>query len=662
MLAHRFYSAARMLNYYINFKKRLKTILLIIFCLTVPLIVVGSVIIIPEVSLNFKKSLSTKDDDRIQTTTITRKKIENSPTNILSDLLEQEQSIVRIINNTNDNSQLVMSIRGFGDNAFANSLIIIDGFPLANPSVLAPNFNAIALADIASINIIQGSEGSLWGDQAVGGVVKIDTIHPEKALIDANMSYGSYNKQFYNLLIGDKFSNGLFFKLLGFSNNTDNYRQHNHQTDEGITSQIGVDYSTGSLTANAKFYNDRIELPGGLTQQQYDSNPQQASNFVNFSHYDTQVYQIIHKQALGQNWTIETRLAHNVIQGDGYINSAYTRQDLLNTWNPVLTGTIFNSKVLLGYEGQASNFQLINSVTQQKASAQQNDLYSQIVIPLFSKLDFTFGGRSAWQDNAVTEANSQSDLNQNNQVFVTEQGLAYHISKQWDFFIRRDGNFRFPKANELTTLPAGVDLLLPQTGVSYEGGAKRQTLRQTTQLSIYRLQLNNEIAYDPTQTALAPFGSYSNYPKTLRQGITLTELLRLTEKFTLDGQVNYVNARFAAGSDDGNLIPAVPAWNGNLGLTYQLQPHLRAKYTALYTGSRYPSQDVDNVGQKLSAYWLSNVALQYLHKPFNISFEVENLFNQRYSMYTIYSPTTQSNTYYPGAGRNYLLTAKVFVD
>src|SRR5262245_59846742 len=117
---------------------------------------ITATLVIPEVRLIFKKTLSTQDDERVQTTQISRKKIEASPPTCLSDLLKQEQSIARVINNSNDNSQLVVSIRGFGDNAFANTLIVIDGFPLTNPSILAPNFNAVSLADILGINILQG--------------------------------------------------------------------------------------------------------------------------------------------------------------------------------------------------------------------------------------------------------------------------------------------------------------------------------------------------------------------------------------------------------------------------------------------------------------------------------------------------------------------------
>ena len=139
------------------YKKKQIFIVLALF-LMIPTILATTALVIPEVSLKLKKNVSTKETQQAQTTTISRKKIQASPTAFLSDLLAQEQSVIRITNNTNDNSQSILSIRGFGDNAFANSLVVVDGFPLTNTSVLAPAFNAISLADVARINIIQGSQ------------------------------------------------------------------------------------------------------------------------------------------------------------------------------------------------------------------------------------------------------------------------------------------------------------------------------------------------------------------------------------------------------------------------------------------------------------------------------------------------------------------------
>jgi len=638
------------------------TLIAVLLCLVVQPVTASTAVVIPETHLKLKQTTSTTEQQRVQTTTISHKKIENSPTTTLSDLLTQEQSVVRVTNNTNDNSQPVLSIRGFGDNAYTNSLIVVDGFPLTNPSILAPSFNAISLADIVHISIIQGSQGSLWGDQAVGGVVKIDTIQPEKPLASASIGYGSYHQKVYDMLLGDKFANGVFFKLHGFADNTGNYRYYNQQSSEGMSSELGVDYATGSLALKASIYNNDSDLPGGLTKQQYDSDPRQATTPGRFNTFQTQIYQLIHKQQLVNDWVLETRVAHNAIQGNGLALAPYTRQDSLNTLNPMLVGTLFNNKVTFGYEGQAGSFQVVNSGVQQKGEMQQNDLYTQVVAPLFSKLDLTLGGRSAWQDQNASNTANHSSLDLDHHVFVSEQGLAYHLSTDWTLFLRRDGNFRFAKANEQTALPLSMAPLLPQTGVSYETGTQWQTLRQTTQLSLYRLKLNDEIAYDPTQTSTAPLGSYSNLPPTLRYGATLSELYHFTDKLTAEGQINYVDARFAGGIDNHLLIPAVPALNNNLSLAYLFKPHWQVRYTALYTGSRYPSQDVTNTGEKLPSYWLSDISLQYLHQQVNVSFAIDNVFNQRYPLYTFYNPSQQTSTYYPGMGRNFLVTTKVFLS
>lgn len=617
--------------------------------------------VIPEVNLHTKTTLAKKQDVQAQVTHITRKEIADSPVIHLSELLKQEQSIVRVINNSGDNSQPILSIRGFGDNAVANTLILVDGFPLTNPSLLAPNFNSIVLSDIERVDIIQGSEGPLWGDQAVGGVINIITRHPEKKLLEVESALGSYNKNYLSVLLGNKLNNGFFFKAFGFTHQTNNYRKHNRQTDGTLSAQVGMDYARGTVSIRAQTYSDTFYFPGSLSQAQFDAHPRQATNFTNWNHLTSTIYQVLNKHEINSNWVLETRLAQQTIKSHGFTFFPFTGTEGMNSFSPRLIGKWGQSKMIMGYEGQNSHYQLVNSRTQVRADAKQNNLFSQVVVPLSPQTDITLGGRVASQYNQAQQISGQHIANRD-RVIVTEQGLSFHPNNEWRFFIRRDGNFRFPKATEEVWPPAQSAVLRPQTGVSYETGAVWHTERQTAQISLYQLQLHNEIAFDPTETLSQPFGSFKNFDPTIRRGITLTDHFNLTSQITFDTQLNYVNARFAEGPFSGKMVPAVPVWNGNAGISYTLMQHLKTGFDAVYTGSRYASEDERNVGKKLPGYWLNAVAIQYMLKQFAISFEVLNVFNQQYSTYTLYNPVTDTNNYYPGYGRNYLLTLKVNLD
>jgi iron complex outermembrane receptor protein len=598
---------------------------------------------------------------QVQTTHIKREEIKTSPATNLSELLSQEQSIVRVTNNSMDSSQTALSIRGFGDNAAANSLILVDGFPLTNVSLLTPNFNSIALADIERIDIVQGSQGSLWGDQAVGGVVNIITRHPEKFVADAQLGLGSFQQNYFNALLGSKFSSGFFFKAFGFTNNTDNYRKHNHQRNESIYGQSGIDYARGTLSIGFQSSETTVMFPGGLSQQQFDSDASQAVNFKNFSHIKTQILQLLDKHELNPDLILETRISHQQVDGDGVIGSAFNRNEWENSFNPKLTGLIRDKKFTLGYLVQNSQYNFINSSIHERAHAVQNDVYAQTIIPLTNLVDLTLGARLAWQYNTAEEIIGQP-VDSMNRVFVTEQGVSYHPSPEWQFFIRRDGNFRFPKANEETWSPPGTAVLQTQTGVSYEAGITRNTDKQKSQLNLYQLELNHEIAFDPTQTPEQPFGQYRNFETTRRRGITLTEYYRLTPEFALDAQINYVDPRFASGPFSGKRIPAVPSYTANAGVNYDFIENWRVKYSALYTGARFASLDDANIGKRLGGYWISTIALQYIRKSFDVSFEIDNMFNQKYSTYTLFTAPSNSYLYYPGAGRSYLLTIKTSID
>jgi len=620
----------------------------------------GNINIIPDVKLKPKKHYYQKNNN-LASSVITDSEIARSSVANLGQLLKQKQSVVRLTSSSGDSSQTALSLRGFGDNAVANSLILIDGFPLVNPSLLAPNFNSIPLSDIDHIEIFQGSAGSLYGDQAVGGVVNIITKHPKKFLLNSIVSVGSYNSNYENILIGNKFNNGVFYKLFAVINKTDNYRVHNLQQANNLFGQIGRDYSNGAVNLNFQSYGDKIYFPGGLSASQFKKNPRQATEFNNYSRYRTNDFQLFNKQVLNNNWIFENRLQSRATNGNGIVYIKFNRNDSFININPRLLGTINNNRIIIGYNGQLSDYQLLNSKIETKAHAQQNDLYFQATMPIKKQIDFIFGARKAWQKDRV-ESVIGHPVNKLNQVFVTGEGIVFHPTEELSFFIRRDENFSFPKADEAAWVPDNVKSLKLQNGVSYEIGSKWTTEKLKAQVTVYRLNLNNEIAFNPSQTIDQPFGAYNNLDKTERTGLTLTDQYQLTKKIKINGQINFVSAKFVSGEFSGNNIPAVPSINGNLGLSYNWSDQLVTEYNLLYTGSRYASQDLRNIGSTIPAYWLSDVYIQYLIKSFVLSFEVHNLFNKKYVSYAYFNSYNEQNTYYPAAGINYQFTVKMNIN
>ena len=360
-------------------------------------------------------------------------------------------------------------------------------------------------------------------------------------------------------------------------------------------------------------------------------------------------------------WLLETRFNHHATDGTGLVYLNFTRQDSLTSLNPRLIGTYNQIKFILGYDGQLTHYQLKNRHVNAKTDAQQHDFYLQTTFTLTPKLALILGGRKAWQSNRI-RAELKDTSHPYNQVGVTEQGIAFRPIQEVVISLRRDGNFSFPKANEETWLPDNVKSLKVQTGTSYEMNAQWKTEKHQSQFNLYRLQLNHEIAFDPSQTADQPFGAFNNLDQTLRYGLSLSHQFHLTSRATINGQVNYVNARFASGPFKGNFIPAVPAINANAGFLYDWTDHWAMQYTLLYTGSRYASEDIQNIGKKVWGYWLNDVALQYFIKSFIFSFEVHNIFNKQIANYAFYDAFTQQNSYYPAPLRNYLFTVKINID
>lgn len=127
-------------------------------------------------------------------TVIDKSMIEKLGGHTLGEILNTAAGVT--INGANNNlgTNQRISIRGSSD---GNVLLLLDGIPVNDPSVISNYFdlNFINTSQIERIEILKGGQSTLYGSDAVSGVINIITKKAEnkKTAPYASASYGSYS-------------------------------------------------------------------------------------------------------------------------------------------------------------------------------------------------------------------------------------------------------------------------------------------------------------------------------------------------------------------------------------------------------------------------------------------------------------------------------------
>lgn len=130
---------------------------------------------------------SAQPADRVgqSVTVLTAETIEASQTVGVADLLIRTPG-VSLSRNGGIGSATSVRIRGAETD---QTVAVIDGVKLNDPSGTGGgyNFGNLLIGDIARIEVLRGAQSTLWGSQAIGGVVNIVTAEPTKPF-QANLS------------------------------------------------------------------------------------------------------------------------------------------------------------------------------------------------------------------------------------------------------------------------------------------------------------------------------------------------------------------------------------------------------------------------------------------------------------------------------------------
>ncbi len=96
------------------------------------------------------------------------------------------------------------------------TLVLIDGMPIVSGLSSVYGFNGIPTSLIDRVEIVKGPSSTLYGTEAVGGVVNIITKTPQKSeLLNVETRYSSHNELKTELSISPKLGKRVFMSLSG---------------------------------------------------------------------------------------------------------------------------------------------------------------------------------------------------------------------------------------------------------------------------------------------------------------------------------------------------------------------------------------------------------------------------------------------------------------
>lgn len=600
---------------------------------------------------------------------ITRAEIESSGAGNVVEVLRSFGG-AQVTDLYGDGSRAQIDLRGFGDAANANTLILVDGRRLNNPDIAPPDLSSISLKDIERIEVLNGSAGALYGDQAVGGVINIITRARAANTASLELGGGSYDG-YRARASGGLVRGGVSLRLSAETRSSDNYRDHNELDYSNVLGRAGYDWSSGGVFAEASWIDEDLQTPGALFASEVNANRRQsAARFANdHSDTETRVARLGLNQELGKHWQLEAEATERRSDGSfrlgtfGLATQDSIQDRKLRAVNPRLVGRypMGDSTALLtvGSDLQRADYMLSSQFGTQSNQQDQADVYGQAILPVAPALDLTVGLRRAHVGNEVEDGFTfvqPTEFTDNRTA--GQAGLSWRAASGLRLFLRYDRNYRFAKVDEFTNAGAvpgsNINLLDTQTGDSYEAGAEWTRGGVTLRSTLFRNDLENEIAFDPlTFTNI-------NLDHTRRDGVLVESRWQVLDKLTLAATGQYVDAQLRNGAFAGNPVPLVARYSGKLSADLGLPLGLNAYTEVIAVDSRGFAGDYDKTLAELPGYAVVNAALGWRWNKLSLRGRINNLLDHEYSEYgaagTDPGTFAEAAAFQPSPERNFWLT------
>ena len=574
---------------------------------------------------------------------ISREEIARAQGRTLPELLNTVAGLTLAGSGSNPGGVQSLYLRGA---SAANTLILIDGIAVNDASGISGEYNiaAIDISMIDHIEILKGASSTLYGSDAVAGVINIITKkgggEPSANLILTAGSYGSFKEAAgFNALIDHTQIN------LNLSNSDSKSisSAQPHDTGSGFDRDGFKQLALGLNLA--QYMNDDFTLMGGLQLNQ------NKADLDNGAFADARNY-TYNKLALLAHFGAKLRLSK------GELNLIFSQNNVQNEFDkqPSVTNNKGNISDLEGIFSYQFNEVLgLTSGANYKYSS-THQVYQDPNYPSDLKTDnhissiytsFFIHGGNVFRMEAGGRYNNHSQYGDN---FTYTFNPSLLIVQQLKYYINISSAYRVPSLYQLNSQYGNADLK-PESSDNYETGLQGDFFSNKLSLtaSVFKRKIKNVIDYGPN--------GYSNLSKQNDEGAELELGFKPDEKMNINLFYTYVDGK-VKGRDDGpenfNLFRR-PKNSLGAHLGYAVSSKFYGSLSYKWNDDRtdqYYDEDFNLVSIQLKPYSTLDAYLQYKAlKNLSVFADVKNIFDADYNDFAGY--TTKGINFNAGLSFNF---------
>ncbi|MGC4028793.1 MAG: TonB-dependent receptor [Steroidobacteraceae bacterium] len=574
---------------------------------------------------------------------INEEAIRNSQTIIASDLLATVPS-VGVTRNGGPGTLTSVRIRGAeGD----HTLVLIDGVQINDPSSTGGGFDFgnLMIGDTSRIEVLRGPQSTLYGSQAIGGVINIVTVQPGDDLGGSLQGeYGSMSSSQIKGSVGGKFDR-LTARVAGSYYHTDSVSTFaGGAEDDGFrnttfSGRLGYAFTDAvSLDLRAYYADGKVNT---------DGYPPPFYVFADSGDY-TKSSQLIGYAGLNfalLDGRLQNRLAFQRTDSDrdvfsgpigsvlptGKYKGENSRYEYQGTWK-------FSDRVTAVFGLQREESGMSSDLAPQRADVKLDSAYLQLQAEIIDGLTLTAGDRYDDHETFGSEHSPQVAAAwklPTNTILRASWGEGFKAPTLYQLY----SDYRNP-------------FLQPETAKSWDMGVEQRFLDERASVSVtyFDRDTHNQINYLSCTFPLnaicslpghSSWGYYLNTVRTTADGLELQASVRIPGGLDFSANYTHMTAtdRSPGSPTEGLRLLRRPDAFGNVTLGYNWPAGLYSAVAVRYTSS---SVDVDDMGARttLGAYTLVDLRASWsVNKSLDVAARVENLFDEKYqSIYEFGAP------------------------